>query len=177
MPAQLHAVQILEPDPEPSFEEIAFAEDEDSDDDTALLRIQGRIMNKEVTFEIDSGANRNFMSLSTAKCLGYKPTRRSVPDTVSFADSHGLLATHYVIVRERFGIGLVKHQVVVFDLLDIKLDVILGINWTRHSNLKPQIDRDNYRVQIRDQVLYSQDGNLKVSLLTVMQSRKVAKAA
>ncbi|KAF9098828.1 hypothetical protein BGX27_000713 [Mortierella sp. AM989] len=112
----------------------------DRGDNTALLQIQGRIMNKEVTSMIYSGANRNFMSHSTAQRLGLKHTRRSEPDTVPLADNHGLLTTHYIIVRIRFGIGLVRHHVAMFDLLDTKVDAILGINWIRHSNPKPQID-------------------------------------
>ncbi|KAF9176395.1 hypothetical protein BGZ50_000834, partial [Haplosporangium sp. Z 11] len=135
---QLQSIAVPDPetDPEPTPEEVDTASRESHGDHAPLLQIEGSIKKQAVSFMIDSGANRNFLSRSAAKRLGLQLTRRTEPEHVNLADSHGLLITHYAITRVFF--GKVK-QVLLFDILDVKFDAILAINWLTYSYPRPSM--------------------------------------
>ena len=171
---QLHSIALSDSDPDPTPEEVTTAIRETLGDHAPLLQIEGVIKNQPVSLMIDSGANRNYLSRTTAKRLGLQLTRRAEPEYVNLADSHGLMTTHYCIARAFF--GKIK-QVILFDVLDVKFDAILGINWLAYSHPRPLIDWQNYTVQLGTEVLEGQKINPKIRLLTALQFGRVAKAA
>jgi hypothetical protein len=58
-------------------------------------------------------------------CVEYVWTMISTEHTIYVA--YVTLTTHYAIVRVFFGDR--AHQVILFDILDVKFEAILGINW------------------------------------------------
>ncbi|KAI8345032.1 hypothetical protein B0O80DRAFT_431924 [Mortierella sp. GBAus27b] len=139
---QLNSLALQDPDPEPSPDEIVAAFRESQGDHAPLLKIEGQVKRQPIALMIDSGANRNFLSRSKAKALGLRLTKRLKPETVNLADSHGLLTTHYAIARVFF--GKTTYQVILFDILDMKFEAILGISWLAYSFPRPQVDWGNY---------------------------------
>lgn len=172
---QLHSLVRPDPDPEPTPEEIAAAIRNARSDHVPLLHIDGRIKNQPVAFMVDSGANRNFLSRSKAKTLGLQLTRRQAPEYVNLADSHGIMTTHYAIVKVFFGQD--TYQVVMFDVLDVKFEAILGINWLAHSNPRPQVDWQDYTIQIGPTLLQGQKAESTIPVLTALQFNRAAKHA
>lgn len=172
---QLHNLALPDSEPEPTSDEIATALREAQGDRAPLLRIEGRIKTQTIPLMIDSGANRNFLSRTAAKAHGIQLTRRQNPETVNLADDHGLLTTHYAVVKVFFGKN--THQIILFDVLDMKFDAILGINWLAHSHPRPNVDWYNYIVQIGHETLRGERANANISVLTAMQFRRAAKAS
>ncbi|KAI8348214.1 hypothetical protein B0O80DRAFT_429744 [Mortierella sp. GBAus27b] len=161
---QLNSLALQDPDPEPSPDEIVAALCESQGDHAPLLKIEGQVKRQPISFMIDSGANRNFLSRSKAKTLGLRLTKRLKPETVNLADSHGLLTTHYAIARVFFGKS--TYQVILFDVLDMKFEAILGVNWLAYSFPRPQIDWSNYTVRIGHEILYGERADSKIPILS-----------
>lgn len=165
-----------DPDPEPTSEEATTVVNTVDKRHVALLEIEGRILNQTIAFMIDSGANRNYLSRVKARSLNLKLTRRPVPETVNLANEHTLITTHYVIVKVFFGNN--TSQLLLFDVVDVKWEAILGVNWLSDPRQPtPYIDRQNYVVRIGDARLQGQRAFPRKSVLTAMQFKRAARTA
>lgn len=66
-------------------------------------------------------------------------------------------------------------QVILFDVLDMKFEAILGVNWLAYSFPRPQIDWSNYTVRIGHEILYGERADSKIPILSPLQFRRLVK--
>ncbi|GBG67262.1 hypothetical protein CBR_g88551 [Chara braunii] len=106
------------------------------DIDAPLLYIRIQIGEATCSALIDCGASRNYISQDFMVRAGLDPRvrRKSQPMQVTLADSH----THKSIDRciDNVPVYFAPHasEVVSFDILDTKFDMILGMSWLRSED-------------------------------------------
>ncbi|GBG78754.1 hypothetical protein CBR_g27978 [Chara braunii] len=120
------------------------------DIDAPLLYIRIQIGEATCSALINCGASRNYISqdFMVRAGLGPRVRRRSQPTQVTLADGH----THKSIDRciDAVPVYFVPHasEVVSFDILDTKFDMILGMSWLRSKN--HPVNFFNCTVHVRD---------------------------
>ncbi|GBG73321.1 hypothetical protein CBR_g13040 [Chara braunii] len=125
------------------------------DIDAPLLYIRIQIGEATCSALIDCGASRNYMSQDFMVCAGLGPRvrRKSQPTQVMLADGH----THKSMDRciDDVPVYFAPHasEVVSFDILDTKFDMILGMSWLRSEDNPVNFYRRTVHVRDRNGVL------------------------
>ncbi|GBG61956.1 hypothetical protein CBR_g26119 [Chara braunii] len=125
------------------------------DIDAPLLYIRIQIGEATCSALIDCGATRNYMSQDFMVRIGLGPRvrRKSQPTQVTLADGH----THKSIDRciDDVPVYFAPHasEVVSFDILDTKFDMILGMPWLQSEDHPVNFYRRTVHVRDRNEVL------------------------
>ncbi|GBG66383.1 hypothetical protein CBR_g60035 [Chara braunii] len=125
------------------------------DIDAPLLYIHIQIGEATCNALIDCGATRNYMSqdFMVRAGLGPRVRRKSQPTQVTLTDGH----THKSIDRciDVVPMYFTPHvsEVVSFDILDTKFDMILGMSWLRSEDHQVNFYRRTVHVRDRNRLL------------------------
>jgi gag-polyprotein putative aspartyl protease len=151
----------LEADP------VSLEDHDPRKDDESLLFLYGTVNGHQLSFMVDSGASSNFISQEVVKNLGIKTTKKKHPSVVSIADDRPLSCTQYALVKVKI------HQdycpVLMFNVIDMKFEAILGKGWLASSQPRPDVDWLKNTVQIKDVLIQGHTRPCHVPVLSAMQ--------
>lgn len=154
----------LEADP------VSLEDHDPRKDDESLLFLYGTVNGHQLSFMVDSGASSNFISQEVVKNLGIKTTKKKHPSVVSIADDRPLSCTQYALVKVKI------HQdycpVLMFNVIDMKFEAILGKGWLASSQPRPDVDWLNNTVRINDVLIQGHTRPCHVPVLSAMQFKR-----
>ncbi|GBG61904.1 hypothetical protein CBR_g26068 [Chara braunii] len=106
------------------------------DIDASLLYIRIQIGKATCSALIDCGATRNYISQDFMACAGLGPRvrRKSQPTHVTLADGHTQKSIDRCVDSVPVYFAPLACEVVSFDILDTKFDMILGMSWLQSED-------------------------------------------
>ncbi|GBG60536.1 hypothetical protein CBR_g8560 [Chara braunii] len=121
------------------------------DIDVTLLYIRIQIGKATCSALIDCGATRNYISQDFMASVGLGPhvRRKSQPTHVTLADGHTQKSIDRCIDSVPLYFAPLACEVVSFDILDTKFDMILGMSWLQSEDQPVNFYRRTVRVRDR----------------------------